>query len=789
MKRFSTLVIGLVVFPLLLAAQQRYQQVRVELSALRDLTSIARIGIAVDHGGGKPGAWVDLFVSEAEAQRLRDAGFALTVLIKDWSQEYARRLERDRATPLPTGPGGVPDHFHLGSMGGFLTLEELRAEIDLMRATFPFLVEGPDSIGSTVEGRPIWSVKLSARAAFDEGEPRALFTALTHAREGGGLMVLLYVMWHLLEQYGVDPEITTLLDSRELFFVPVVNPDGYAHNAFLEPTGGGMWRKNRRVNADGSIGVDLNRNFGYFWGYDDIGSSPQGSFNTFRGSSAFSEPETRAIRDLCIEKAFAIGLNYHTYGNLLIYPWGYLDTDTADSLLYRSLARHLTRVTGYTYGTGGETVGYTTNGDADDWMYGEATAKPSLISFTPEVGTDEDGFWPVPSRILPQAQENLDANIIVASAAGPYVRIGDPVRIGGGIDTVTYLLPLADAGMVPVQGPITITLESDQLEFQQSQIQIAQVSDPVLVDATARNGSVPGRRARVVVRLSYPGGATRDTVTLRAGEPHVVFEETAEQDLTRWKVSSNTPESSWGVTDELAAAGTYSVTDSPLRFYSNNTVATLTLAQPVALSGSGAELRFLARWDIETNYDIFRVEISTDGSTWTPLAGRHTATGSGSGRQSISQPGYDGIQHEWVEEVMDLDAYVGRDVLLRCILETDASMTREGVFLDNIRILTYDAPLTDVPETALPMAFILQQNYPNPFNPTTTLGFSLPRVSPVRLVLYDMLGRELVTLAEGIRHAGSYEVVVNASGLASGVYFCRMTADGFSAVRRLVVLR
>ena len=469
MRRFLFVGVGLVLLPLLSAGQDRYQQVRVALSPFQDRASIARLGIDVEHGGGKRGAWVDLFVSLEEADRLREAGFPVTVLIKDWAEEYARRLRTDRVMPALGSLAGTAGHFHLGSMGGFLTLEELRAELDSMRATFPGLITAPDSIGQSVEGRPIWSVKLSANAAVDEGEPHALYTALTHAREGGGMMVLVYFMWNLLERYGVDPEITALLDTRELFFVPAVNPDGYAHNAALAPGGGGLWRKNRRPNVDGTIGVDLNRNYGYFWGYDDNGSSPVGSSTTYRGESAFSEPELQAVRNLCANVGFAMALNYHSYGNLLIYPWGYLDTDTGDSLRYRTLADHLTRANGYTYGTGGETVGYVTNGDADDWMYGDTIAKPRIVSFTPEIGTDEDGFWPLPSRILPQVQENLEANLIVAHAAGPYVRIGDPVRLQGRIDTSVFQLPLLDAGMTPVSGPIQVSLSSEQLDFRYPQ--------------------------------------------------------------------------------------------------------------------------------------------------------------------------------------------------------------------------------------------------------------------------------------------------------------------------------
>ncbi len=93
-----------------------------------------------------------------------------------------------------------------------------------------------------------------------------LYTALTHAREPASVQQLLYFMYYILENYGVDDEITDIVDNTELYFVPCVNPDGYVYNQMESPQGGGMWRKNRRNNGDGSFGVDLNRNFGYKWG-------------------------------------------------------------------------------------------------------------------------------------------------------------------------------------------------------------------------------------------------------------------------------------------------------------------------------------------------------------------------------------------------------------------------------------------------------------------------------------------------------------------------------------------
>ena len=141
---------------------------------------------------------------------------------------------------------------------------------------------------------------MSNNPSVDQpAKPQMLVTSLHHAREPGSLSAVIYYLSYLLENYSTDTHIKTIIDNTELYFVPCVNPDGYIYNITTYPGGGGMWRKNRRVNAGGSFGVDLNRNYGYNWGFDNVGSSPNGVSDTYRGASAFSEPETQAVRNFC----------------------------------------------------------------------------------------------------------------------------------------------------------------------------------------------------------------------------------------------------------------------------------------------------------------------------------------------------------------------------------------------------------------------------------------------------------------------------------------------------------
>ena len=200
-------------------------------------------------------------------------------------------------TPSKLSAITVDDGKKLKVKSKTYTFDEVLIELDSMRLLYPSLISAKQSIGTSIEGKDIWIVRISDNPDVDEQEPEVLYTALHHAREPQSMMTLMYFMYYLLENYGTDPEATFLVENRELYFVPVLNVDGYLYNQQTNPNGGGFWRKNRHNNGDGSFGVDLNRNYGYQWGYDNTGSSPNPSNNTYRGTAPFSEPETQAIRD------------------------------------------------------------------------------------------------------------------------------------------------------------------------------------------------------------------------------------------------------------------------------------------------------------------------------------------------------------------------------------------------------------------------------------------------------------------------------------------------------------
>ncbi|HAP36566.1 MAG TPA: peptidase M14, partial [Bacteroidetes bacterium] len=242
MKYFSLLLISIA----FLSSQERYSQVQIPVATTVELQRIADLGIAVDHFDGKIGGNISVFLSASELQQLDKAGITYTVQIQDWQKFYNERqlLESHRSTKIASN---VPKYFRYGSMGGFLVYDEIIQQLDSMKLLFPNLITTKETLGASIEGREIFSVKISDNPEMDEpSEPEVLYTALHHAREPQGMMTVIYYMWWLLENYGKDPEATYLVNNRQMWFVPVVNPDGYVYNQTVSSNGGGGWRKNRR---------------------------------------------------------------------------------------------------------------------------------------------------------------------------------------------------------------------------------------------------------------------------------------------------------------------------------------------------------------------------------------------------------------------------------------------------------------------------------------------------------------------------------------------------------------
>lgn len=467
MKYFLSLLLA-ITFSITLNAQN-YKQVKIYIQSLQDVEELQNAGLEFDHPNVTKDNAIIVLIDDDDFQKLQMTNFSYEVQIDDWFDYYSKQpklTESEKASFIQQSKDnyGV-EGFGFGSMGGFYTLAEVISKIDSMRLLYPNLITTKVSIGNSVESRPIYMVKISDNADIDENEPELLYTALHHAREPQSMMQMIYFMYYLLENYNTNPSVQYIVNNREMYFIPVLNPDGYEYNRTTNPGGGGMWRKNRKNNGS-SYGVDLNRNYGptAYWNAPNGGSSTDPSSDTYRGTAPFSEPETTNLKNFLTTRYFKNALNYHTYSNLLIYPYGALEQETPDSAIFREFARDITAYNGYTYGTDQQTVGYSTRGNSDDYFYDGDTVlnHGKIFAMTPEVGST--GFWPSQPEIFPLAIENVLPNLYYAYVAGDYVSAINPYfsqQFFNPGDNVDLVIPqLKNKGLSDASN-ISLSLSSD----------------------------------------------------------------------------------------------------------------------------------------------------------------------------------------------------------------------------------------------------------------------------------------------------------------------------------------
>lgn len=298
------------------------------------------------------------------------------------------------------------------------TPEQVDAELAALATANPAIAQRV-SIGNSVEGRPIWALKISDNVASDEpDEGDVIIVALHHAREWVAAEAGLFMAEYLVEHFS-DPELSDCLANLEVWVVPVANPDGYLHTT----TDYRYWRKNRRDNGDGTFGVDLNRNYAFQWG-EGVGLDPEGSAysvdDTYWGSAAFSEPETMALRDFIqgLDHPRAL-LSFHTYGEIFLRPWSYTSADPPGestlALLAQNSIDRISAVHGHTYQ---ETIWYRAFGEMTDYFWHERRLAGFTAELRPTGTLDLAGFSPPASQILPAAEENLPAVLSLLKDAG-----------------------------------------------------------------------------------------------------------------------------------------------------------------------------------------------------------------------------------------------------------------------------------------------------------------------------------------------------------------------------------
>jgi carboxypeptidase T len=360
-------------------------------------TKIANLGLAIDYVAED---YVISFGRQYEIKQLEAAGFSMQTFKYD-----------SKSMDFPADDAD----FH--------NYAELKEAIRKMQASHPEIVTS-EVIGKSIEGRDIIAISITSDIKNASTKPAILFLGSHHAREHLSTEVPLMLAQHLVTRYAEgDEKIRTLVDSRHIIIVPLVNPDGSEFD--ISSGSYEMWRKNRRDNGDENFGVDLNRNYDMRWGQG--GSSSFTGSEVYMGSAPFSEPETQAIRDFVEgHPNITVLLSFHTFSKLVMYPWG----GTFDELenkthlaAFQKMAATMASWNGYTAQKSSEL--YIATGDTCDWAYG----KHGIFAFTFELDPGsifEGGFYPGQKMIVPVFQKNLEAALYLIGLADNPLRAAEP---------------------------------------------------------------------------------------------------------------------------------------------------------------------------------------------------------------------------------------------------------------------------------------------------------------------------------------------------------------------------
>jgi hypothetical protein len=667
----------------------------------------------------------------------------------------------------------VPQYFETGSMGGFYTLAEINRQLDSMHLLYPNLITLKSNIDTfhTIEGRPMYWIEITNLQDSANHKPQVLFTALHHAMEPMGMQQLIFFMDYLLENYGTNPEITYLVNNLEIYFIPVVNPDGYEYNYSTNPSGGGTWRKNRRDNGF-TTGVDLNRNYGIAWGYDEIGSSSLGWHPWYRGDSAFSEPETQAIKYFQEHHNFKSAINWHSWGNYLIYPWNYKNYYTADSTTYESFCKMMAYESNYVYGTVYEAYGYQSNGDADDWAYAETTHKHSILSLTAESGNSSDGFWPSPnSRIIELCKEALPVDLTFLQLNLHYAKIHDLTSsvLSSSSGYLQY-----EVQNIGLDTPSTFIIHFTSLtpgftinavpKLYTSMQKLQEVNDSISYNSSILNSS----QLKYLVSVDNGSYTYTDTVVKYFAPGSLYFSSNCSS-------MNHFTGSDWGLDTTQYYSSPSSITESPYGNYSLLQQSELTVDTLIDLTNAQyATVNFHAKWNLENNYDYNRLLISTDnGSTWAPLCGRYSEIGSSSSitTEPTGEPVWDAIQKDWILEDIPLTDYLGQIAQLKFSFYSDQSNTRDGFYFDDFKIYVIQNPISNIADIATNNAIKI---WPNPVNDFIFIKSEKNEVLTFNIT--DMYGN-------GIQQGSfSSNEMINLKYLSAGFYL--ITVSGTNRIIR-----
>ncbi len=774
----------------------------------------------------KPGEFLDIVVSDVEYQELVAQGY--DVVVTQTEEHMKNNLK------------GLTD------LDGYIDYEEMLAELQQIELDYPDICKLYD-IGET-RGKQysdagnsnyddyyheVWAMKVSDNVETEEDEPSIYYLSEHHAREPISLEVNMAILNHIIDNYGTDPEITENVDNTQIWFVPLVNPNG--HKVVIDEQN--VWmRKNICDNNENGVldvtgynvvdGVDPNRNYGWEWG----GASTDWTSETYQGPNAFSEPETQAVRDLFAEHHFLAGLTYHSYGELILYPYGYAygviaPDQAALSELCTDMALSIPGQSGgfYTPEAGWEL--YPATGTTDDYAYGTY----GIFEYTVELATQ---FIPPAGQVEGICEDNIEAAMILLDRVNGSILTGhitdadtdDPIEamtfIDGIDDTGAYREPYMSNEefgryyRLLTNGSYDVTFSAYGYD--------SQTFEDVVINDDITSLDIELVPSSSTIDLS---GVVTDGDT---GEP-VSYATVAIQDFGISPVTTNengeyTIEDlyEFNYTIAVYSSDHAGIIEQNLVTASNNVIDFELYAMP---DGTFEDGEFASSWNFSGNNNWVIDDVTVYSGNYSAKSGSiyHDQTSSLSISLYIqeddeisfyqkvsSETDYDYLRFYIDNELQDswsgyggweletFDVELGFHTFTwEYYKDGGVSSYQDCGWIDQITFPTSSVAVTPN-ENGVPANVRFNGNYPNPFNPTTTFSYSLGGETNVTLTLYNIKGQKIKTLIDENQTSGTHQVIWDGTDnhgkkVSTGIYFSHFDASekekDYTSVKKIILLK
>lgn len=742
-KIFIGLILSCFVLFAIAQNQIQHSTVFIPFNQEVDKNTLFKKNIFIDHAN-KFSNGIEAVLSTTEIQKLNVLNIPHQIIIPDYTKHFQKinKLSLEKTTAQKQFQ--APITFSLGSHAGYYAPFEIEFILDTLSYLYPEIASTPITIGHTYEGRKIYAIKISDNVQTDESnhEPVVYFDGMHHAREPLSMTMNMYYLFWLLENYGTDVIATHLVNNREIYFVPIVNVDGYQFNIDSNPSGGGLWRKTRKPNPGSKcIGTDPNRNYGADWGLS--GSSSDPCSNIFRGDAAYSEPETKAVQSFTKLIQPITAFSFHSFGEIYLESdYDYVDKEN----YFADFSLDMCALENFPYGVDSEIL-YQTSGTTINYLDSLGT-----VAYIPEIGTT---FWEPASDIVYYMQKHLPSCIYLTNVAGAFPDIKS--------------VELANTSLHPgTQNHLIIELINKGISNSVSNIEVEVLNHSSNISILNNTTSLNFLNARsydftdgfpiafeidtsanVADTLFFQLAVNANGFTYEIekhqfiiGTQNIIFSDDAESGLANFVSLSNSLYQ-WDTTKVMQKSGAVCFTDSKNNNSYNNTDSYLSLDNYIDLSNTDNPfIQFWIAFGMEGFNSInnpilqefIQFEISTDGVLYQDLETENTLTSS-NGEHFYEK------NKKWFKETIDLNDYKVDSVKFKFRIRANGTTRPEGIYIDDIVVADYQNDTCDfsnfptfsieVPNCAGNAIYSIKLDNPNLANSFTydwNTGDSLPEL-------------------------------------------------------------